>query len=112
MFLYHQFGVNVLTIMDELFNISEERMNEMVSCLIEIKKEIPGLHFRIGGARVDIIKTESLRKLKEAGCFQIIYGLESGSQKMLDMMKKRVTVEQNREAVIAARSLGHDSANK
>jgi anaerobic magnesium-protoporphyrin IX monomethyl ester cyclase len=105
-FLYHEFGINVVSILDELFNISEKRMYEMISCFTEIKHEIPEFYFRIGGARVDLINTESLKKLKESGCFQIIYGLESGSQKMLDMMKKRVTVEQNRKAVIAARDAG------
>lgn len=91
--------------MDELFNISQERMNDMCSCLREIKEKIPNFHFRIA-ARADLISVEFLKKLKEAGCFQIIYGLESGSPKILRMMKKRVTVEQNRSAVIAARDAG------
>ena len=81
-------------------------MNELVSCFAEIKQKIPEFYFRIGGARVDLIDTEYLKKLKTAGCFQIIYGLESGSQKMLDSMKKRVTVEQNRKAVMAAKEAG------
>ncbi len=59
-----------------------------------------------GGARADIIDTEHLKKLKKTGCFQIFYGLESGSQKMLDLMKKCITVEQNRRAVVATRDAG------
>ena len=105
MFLYNQFGVNIVSFVDELFNISQERMNNMYSCLREIKERIPNFHFRIA-ARADLISVEFLKKLKEAGCFQIIYGLESGSPKILQMMKKRVTVEQNRSAVIAARDAG------
>ena len=105
MFLYNQFGINIVSFIDELFNLSEERMNDMYSCLREIKEMIPSFHFRIA-ARADMISVESLKKLKEAGCFQITYGLESGSPKMLKIMKKRVTVEQNRNAVIAARDAG------
>lgn len=104
-FLYNQFGINIISIGNELFNISEKQVNEMISCLTEIKQEIPTFYFRAEG-RVDPISTESLKKLKEAGCFQFVFGLESGSQKMLDSMKKRVTVEQNRAAVIAARDAG------
>jgi anaerobic magnesium-protoporphyrin IX monomethyl ester cyclase len=37
--------------------------------------------------------------MAEAGCVLIGYGIESGSQKMLDVMKKGVTVEESKEAV-------------
>lgn len=34
-----------------------------------------------------------LRKMKEAGCDHLIYGIESGSQRVLDLMKKRYRIE-------------------
>jgi radical SAM superfamily enzyme YgiQ (UPF0313 family) len=105
-FLNQKFGINVFSIIDELFNMSEKRINEMISCFGSLKQRIGNLHFRICGARVDCIETAYLKKLKELGCFQIIYGLESGSQKMLDSMHKRVTVGQNRNAVLAAKEAG------
>jgi anaerobic magnesium-protoporphyrin IX monomethyl ester cyclase len=37
--------------------------------------------------------------MANSGCVLIGYGIESGSQKMLDIMKKRVTVEQAKQAV-------------
>ena len=42
---------------------------------------------------------ELLAKMSEAGCIWIGYGIESGSQKMLDTMKKQVTVEQARRGI-------------
>ncbi|HDY90206.1 MAG TPA: radical SAM protein [bacterium] len=106
MLLHNRFGVNVFEIMDELFNISEKRVNELIACFQEMKQRIPRFCFSIGGARADLINIELLRRLKEAGCFQIIYGLESGSPKILRMIKKGVTVEQNRRAVLATRDAG------
>jgi anaerobic magnesium-protoporphyrin IX monomethyl ester cyclase len=55
--------------------------------------------WRVQGMRVNTIKPESIKKMKEAGCSSILYGMESGSQKMLDVMEKRTTVEQNYNAV-------------
>ncbi len=50
-------------------------------------------------SRVDTIDEERLKRLKKAGCKIILYGIESGSQKILDMMKKNITVPQIQKAV-------------
>ncbi|HCD37840.1 MAG TPA: hypothetical protein DEQ77_03790 [Candidatus Omnitrophica bacterium] len=105
LYLHEHFGVNVFSFIDELFNISEKRINELCDCFMELKNKIPNFYFRAEG-RADIINIAMLKRLKEAGCFQIIYGLESGSPKMLQLMKKRLTVEQNRLAVLAAKDAG------
>tara|TARA_B100000686_G_scaffold114558_1_gene122080 strand:- start:1732 stop:3699 length:1968 start_codon:yes stop_codon:yes gene_type:complete len=57
------------------------------------------LLWRVGGMRVNTINPESIKKMKDAGCTSIFYGMESGSQKMLDVMEKVTTVEQNYNAV-------------
>ena len=49
--------------------------------------------------RVNTIDPESIKKMKEAGCSCIYYGMESGSQKILDVMEKVTKVEQNYNAV-------------
>jgi anaerobic magnesium-protoporphyrin IX monomethyl ester cyclase len=45
-------------------------------------------------SRVDSIDEEMLRLMKKAGCWGISFGLESGSQKMLDLMKKGIKIDQ------------------
>jgi anaerobic magnesium-protoporphyrin IX monomethyl ester cyclase len=49
-------------------------------------------------SRVDSIDEEMIRCMKKAGCWGISFGVESGSQKMLDLMKKGIKVEQIKEA--------------
>jgi radical SAM superfamily enzyme YgiQ (UPF0313 family) len=57
-------------------------------------------------SRVDLIDEELVRLLKEAGCFRIHFGAESGSQRVLDAMRKGTTVPQIRRAARLCRELG------
>jgi radical SAM superfamily enzyme YgiQ (UPF0313 family) len=47
-----------------------------------------------------------LHLMKEAGCLQVAMGFESGSQRVLDAIGKRTTVERNLEAAHRAREAG------
>jgi radical SAM superfamily enzyme YgiQ (UPF0313 family) len=44
--------------------------------------------------------------MRDAGCFFVAFGIESGNQKVLDAMKKGITLEQVEAAVKDAKSLG------
>jgi radical SAM superfamily enzyme YgiQ (UPF0313 family) len=52
-----------------------------------------------GDIRVNIVDEESLRLFKESGCLTISFGVESGSQKILDNMNKRITVDQIKKTI-------------
>jgi anaerobic magnesium-protoporphyrin IX monomethyl ester cyclase len=57
-------------------------------------------------SRVDLLDEEMARLLKDIGCRRIHFGAESGSQAMLDAMKKGTTVEQIYQATELCRRLG------
>ncbi|MDD5067482.1 MAG: radical SAM protein [bacterium] len=57
-------------------------------------------------SRVDAVDLEVLVKIKQAGCWNIAYGIESGSQEILDKIKKQTTLEQIKKAVNLARQAG------
>lgn len=59
-----------------------------------------------GNARVNEIDLETLKLAKEAGCKQITFGFESGSQKVLNLLRKGTTVEQNKRAIELCRKVG------
>jgi radical SAM superfamily enzyme YgiQ (UPF0313 family) len=44
--------------------------------------------------------------LKEAGCQEIAFGIESGSQYILDRINKRTTVQQNIDTILTAKKAG------
>ena len=57
-------------------------------------------------ARVDMVKEDTLRMMKKAGCWQIEYGIESGSQKILDLMNKRIRLEQIESTLTMTKRVG------
>ncbi|HEY3298471.1 MAG TPA: radical SAM protein [Armatimonadota bacterium] len=56
--------------------------------------------------RADEIHEDLLKSLKEVGLIEVFVGLESAVQRQLDTYNKRVTVEQNRNAIEAVRRCG------
>ncbi len=57
-------------------------------------------------SRADRLDGEILGLAKEAGCREIFFGFETGSQRLLDRMDKKITVEQNIRAVELCRAAG------
>jgi anaerobic magnesium-protoporphyrin IX monomethyl ester cyclase len=101
-FLIKTYNPPQLTLFDDLFTIQRKRV-------IEICKEIVrrGLFFEwVCESRVDTMDFEMLRWLRKAGCVKIYYGLESGSPKMLQTMKKGVTPEKVRAGSKLNRQVG------
>ena len=56
-------------------------------------------HFPYGcQTRANIITEDMVIKLKESGCIQLDIGVESGDQKVLDLVNKKITLEQVRQS--------------
>jgi len=74
-----------------------------------IKKR--GLKFRwMANARVDRVDPEMLKAMHETGCQILSYGVESGSQKILNHIGKNITLKQIRQAFAWTRKSGVESA--
>ncbi|OVE76435.1 hypothetical protein BVX97_00945 [bacterium E08(2017)] len=98
--LKSEFGIEEISFGDELFLSSRKVFSEMLPVLKE-------LSLRWGGqARANLVDKEFLHMIKEGGCIGLGYGIESGSQKILNNMNKRTTVEQNEFAISYTRSIG------
>jgi anaerobic magnesium-protoporphyrin IX monomethyl ester cyclase len=55
-----------------------------------------------GECRVDVMTKELAMTLADSGCIALQFGVESGSQKLLDRMGKNITIEQVKKAVASA----------
>ncbi len=95
--LYHQYGVKYYRIDDELFTANEEWFSSFAKAIEE--RGYKDILFRASGLRVDFIDKNLVQALKNLGCVAINYGIESGSQEILDKMNKQTTVEQNINAI-------------
>ncbi|HXE74003.1 MAG TPA: radical SAM protein [Candidatus Nitrosotenuis sp.] len=87
-YLIARYRPNILSIYDDLFAVKKDRLVEFCS---RIKRY--GIHW-MAQLRVNIMTPEILEMMKDAGCYYISYGLESGSPEILKSMKKKITVEQ------------------
>lgn len=49
--------------------------------------------------RADTINSDIIKAIKEIGCYQLTFGLESGNQKILDSLNKKLTITKVRESI-------------
>lgn len=56
--------------------------------------------------RVNLVDKEILMLMKKAGCWSIHFGVESGSQRLLNLIEKGITIEQIRKAFKWTRGAG------
>jgi radical SAM superfamily enzyme YgiQ (UPF0313 family) len=89
------YAPDAFTFHDETFTHDKQRV---LAICEEIKNRKIGLPWDCS-TRVDRISPEILAKMREANCQLVSFGVESGSQKMLNVMKKGTTVEQNEKAI-------------
>ncbi|MFC1631920.1 B12-binding domain-containing radical SAM protein [Candidatus Omnitrophota bacterium] len=97
-----QLGIKEFFIFDETFSVNQQRAQQICELIIKRKLEIS---FDIR-TRVDTISEQLLRSLKQAGCRRVQYGVESGSQKILDVMQKGTTLDQVRQAFSLTKKIG------
>jgi anaerobic magnesium-protoporphyrin IX monomethyl ester cyclase len=95
-------GTKNVHIMDDLFAFHKPRCLKILNMIKEQKLD---MEFKVR-ARVDRIDEEMLVAMKEAGVTSVVYGVESGSQKVLDAMRKRSTVEMNYRAIAMTKKVG------
>ncbi|MEM3736807.1 MAG: radical SAM protein [Candidatus Bathyarchaeia archaeon] len=87
---------------DDTFTLDRKRAEAICD---EIKRRKLGTVW-VCSTRVDILTRELLETLKSAGCVMIYFGVESGVQRVLDLMKKGIKVEQSIRCMKWARELG------
>lgn len=95
-------GIREFLIYDDTFTVNRERAIAVGEEIIRRKLDI-GWDIR---ARVDCVDREMLEILKKAGCERIHYGVEAGTEKILKVLNKGITLEQARATVALTRKIG------
>ncbi|MDD5773368.1 MAG: radical SAM protein [bacterium] len=85
---------------DELLIVNKKRTIELCERLADLK-----IKWNCQG-RVNTLDPEILRIMKKSGCTAVGYGIESGSQRILDAMNKKVSVRQAKEIIIETKKAG------
>ena len=98
---YHQYGIREIDIFDYEFAINRKRTGAICDEIVRRKLDI----LWACRARVDSVDEDLLRKMKSAGCGRIYYGIESGSQEVLDAVDKKITLDQIHTTIALTREM-------
>lgn len=88
-------GVHEILFFDETFTINKERITAICDEIIRAKLDVTW-DVR---ARVDCVDADLLAHMRRAGCGRVQYGIESGTQRVMDILNKGTTLQQARDAI-------------
>jgi anaerobic magnesium-protoporphyrin IX monomethyl ester cyclase len=87
---------------DDCFTLNRERLLDVCG---ELVKRKVGVSWECL-SRVDTMGREVAVKMRRSGCVRVFFGIESGTNEVLGLMQKQITVEQARKAVYNAKEAG------
>jgi radical SAM superfamily enzyme YgiQ (UPF0313 family) len=89
---------------DETFTLDKERVYQILDIMIR-----RGLHRKIKWyvqTHVNTVDEPILKKMKEAGCYSVGFGIESGNPEILEKTKKGISLQKAVRAVELAKKVG------
>ncbi|MEM3441890.1 MAG: radical SAM protein, partial [Candidatus Bathyarchaeia archaeon] len=100
--LINTYGAEGISFHDDTLTLDKKRTFDICDEIISRKLKIAwGCQ-----TRVDQVSKEVLSKMRRAGCNEVSFGVESGCQRILDAVKKKVSTEQSAKAVKIAKEEG------
>ena len=97
-----ELGFSEITIEDDLFTLYRKHFLAVCG---ELVRRDTGIRWN-AFSRVDTITPEIVGAMAEAGCHAICFGVESGSQDVLDLVKKHSSLAKVRDAIRMAQEVG------
>ncbi|MFZ3060702.1 MAG: radical SAM protein [Candidatus Methanoperedens sp.] len=101
-YLHKHFGIKSLYFFDETFTVDKNRVIEICKGIVERGIDIEWSC----NSRVDTVNEEVLQHMKLAGCWNICYGVESGSELLLSNANKSTTAKKAKEIFKISKKLG------
>jgi len=91
--LMGRYNVRAVSMLSESFGVDKVWLDELLE-----KIKPYNVLWRAGGVRTSTVDPPLIQRMKDAGCYALIYGNETGSRKMLEVMEKKVSLEDNYNA--------------
>jgi len=100
--LEEEYNIQEVEVLDDTFTLNNKRAEKI--CDLIIKK---GLDISwSASSRVNTITQQLAYKMRSAGCHILYFGIESGSQKILNIIQKGITLSQSEKAVQITKRAG------
>lgn len=100
--LKRNYDFDMIWFVDDVFTINHKWLREFVHEMESRQVKVP---YEII-TRADRLTEEAVQLLKQSGCFRVWIGAESGSQKIIDAMDRRVKVDDVRKMIQLVKSYG------
>jgi radical SAM superfamily enzyme YgiQ (UPF0313 family) len=105
-YLHTEFNIRQIAFFDDTINIPQQRAFEICDEIIK-----RGLHKKMSftcqmRANEQLTSLELFQRMKEANFVRVEFGIESGSQKVLNFIQKSLKVDEAKRARARAASLG------
>ena len=103
-YLVEKFNVELVGIEDDCFNLDSKRVKDICHGLM--KRGIKSYWTTAQGMRADRSDKETLRLMKEAGLFRTAFGIEAGSQEMVNKIGKNLDLKKVEVSINYCKELG------
>lgn len=97
-----KYGVREIRFFDDTFTLNKKRVYEICDEFEKRKLKISWTCL----TKVACVDGSLLKRMKQSGCWQVLYGFESGDDRVLKLLKKGNTVEMNRRAIRLTKEAG------
>lgn len=105
--LVNKFGIKELHFLDDNLSTSKKRILELCR---QLKKRNYPIRYEISnGIRADMVDREILTALKDIGMVNVGFGVESGNEEILEVIKKGISKDKVRKAMRLAKELGFET---
>ncbi|MDD4230542.1 MAG: radical SAM protein [Dehalococcoidales bacterium] len=92
---------------DDALTLNKEHSLLLCKYLKQLAEKIP-VKWRCN-TRVDLVDSQLLKEMREAGCYSIEYGIEAGSQEIMNSIGKNITLARVKKVVEMTVTLGIDA---
>lgn len=99
---YKKYGIRQFAIKDSTFTADKQWVYDICA---EIEERNLKIHWTCN-SRANLLDEDLLRVMKKSGCYFIAFGIESGSQKILDILQKGITVQEIRDGLALCKKTG------
>lgn len=100
--LVSEYGVKEIRFFDDTFTINKKRVYDICDEFEKRKLKLPWTCL----TKASCVDGPLLKRMKQAGCWQVLYGFESGDSRMLKLLKKGNTVTINKRAIRLTKEAG------
>ena len=99
-----KYGTTFFYFVDDTFSLNKKRAKKICELIVESNLDLDW----ICDTRVDTIDEDLLQLMKESGCVRVKMGVESGSERILRKVKKKITKKKVRDSVSIIKKVGID----